>query len=202
MPDVNAETTAMPDADGETATLSAALHALDAAPSSVRELTRLKELGFSFTQEAETMCHEKEATAAAVRQELQSAAAASHVAGALVARLQTLETAVLRAKTSAEFVRIKKQVCVVFVHPPVSASPSSSVLHAEPDCDVSAHALPILRYHDTRRSSPTRPNACPYRHRAHQAHLPPLKLRWPSALGWCVGCSPMRASPSVLALTV
>ena len=133
MRDVNAET-AMPDADAETATLSPALHALDAAPSSVLELTRLKQLGFSFTQEAETICREKEVTAAAVRQELQSAAAASPVAEALVARLQALEAAVLRAKTAAEFVRIKQQVCVVFVHPPVSAGPSSSVLHAEPDC--------------------------------------------------------------------
>jgi hypothetical protein len=135
MPDVNAET-AMPNADAETATSSTALHALDAAPSSVRELTRLKQLGFSFTQEAETMCREKEATAAAVRQELQSAAAASPVTGALVARLQALETAVLRAKTAAEFVRIKKQVCVIFGRPGVwfGLRPSSSVLPTEPDC--------------------------------------------------------------------
>ncbi len=59
---------------------------MSVAPGADAELTRLKQLDFSFTQETE-MCREKEAIAAAVRQELQSAAAASPATGALVARL-------------------------------------------------------------------------------------------------------------------
>jgi hypothetical protein len=104
----------MMDAEAETtpeSPPSVGLHALNVAPESFSELERLQRLGFLFTPEATARCNEKEATAAAVAQDLQSAADASPAAAAIVARLQALETAVLSAKTTAEFANIKMQVC-------------------------------------------------------------------------------------------